>query len=433
MQDIKLIRENPEKLIENIKRRKNPDLIKKVEEIKELDEKWRSIKHEEDKLRSERNRLSKQISELKKKGENTEKILQAVKDTPAKIQEKQNERILIETKIDDLLKAIPNMMHESVPYGKDDTENVEIKKWGDTQPKNFDIKSHKELIEDLGIADFTRSAKISGAGYYILRGDLALLNQALIRFAIDQMIGKGFEYTEVPYMMKKEAYQTGVSIEDFEEVMYKVEGEDSYLIATSEHPLLGQYMGEKIEEDELPIKMTGYSMCFRKEVGSSGIDTKGLFRTHQFNKIEMAAICKPEDSWNMHEEFQKIAESIMQKLELPYRVVNICTGDLGNFASKKYDIEAWMPKQKEYKEVGSNSNFTDYQTRRANIKYHKKDTNEFIHPHTLNNTAIATSRIMVAIIENYQTANNTITIPKVLRPYMYGKETITNNIIKKHV
>ncbi len=422
MQDINLVRENPEVIKKDLEKRKDTERIKLVDEVKSLDEKWRKLKYEEDQLRSKRNKLSKQVSQYKKEGKDAAKILEEVKKIPNEIKKSEGERKELEQKITEGLYNLPNITVDSVPYGKDDSENVEIKNHGEKKKKNFELKPHQEIAENLGVADFERSTKLSGSGFYILKGDLALLNQALIRFAIDHMINKGFEYTEVPYMMNKDAYQTGVSMEDFEDVMYKIDGEDKYLIATSEHPLLGQFIGEKIEEEELPIKLTSYSMCFRKEVGSHGIDTKGLFRTHQFNKVEMAVLSKPEDSWEIHEELQKNAEEVMQKLELPYRVVNICTGDLGDLAAKKYDIEAWMPRGEEYREVGSNSNFTDYHARRANIKYHKKKTNEFPYVHTLNNTVIATSRIMVAILENYQNEDGSVTVPEVLRPYMFGKE-----------
>ena len=422
MQDIKLVRENPEIIIKDLEKRKDTEKIAIVHEISSLDKEFRQIKFKEDEFRSKRNALSKQINELKKQKKDASKIISEVKEIPNKIKELEDKRKQLQEKIDKLLKSLPNIMHESVPYGKDDSENVPIKHWGGETKKDFELKPHSEVAEKLGIADFERSAKISGSGFYILKGKLALLNQALIRFAIDSLVNKNYEYTEVPYMLNKEAYGTGVSIEDFEDVMYKIEGEEKYLIATSEHPLLGQFMNETFEEKDLPIKLVGYSMCFRKEVGSSGIDTKGLFRTHQFNKVEQVIVCKPEDSWKLHEELQKNAEELYQKLELPYRVVNICTGDLGNFASKKYDVECWMPRGQEYRETGSNSNYTDYQARRANIKYKTKNGSQYVH--TLNNTAIATSRVMVAILENYQQADGSIIIPKALRPYMFGMTEI---------
>ena len=424
MQDIKILRETPELIIKDLEKRKDEDKIKIVKEIIKLDEKWRQLKYEEDELRSKRNKLSKQVSQYKKEGKDVSKVIKEVKDIPELIKKSESERKKLEDKITEGLYLLPNISVDSVPYGKDDSENVEIKKWGVIKKKSFKLKPHQEIAENLGVADFERSAKISGSGFYILKGDLALLNQALIRFAIEEMVKKGFTYTEVPYMMNKETYKTGVPMDDFEDVMYKIEGEDKYLIATSEHPLLGQFKDETFEEEELPVKLTSYSMSFRKEVGSHGIDTKGLFRTHQFNKVEMVVVSKPEDSWEIHEQLQEYAEEVVQKLKLPYRVVNICTGDLGSFAAKKYDIEVWMPRSETYREIGSNSNFTDYQARRANIRYHKKKTNEFLNVHTLNNTVIATSRVMVSILENYQNEDGSVTIPEVLRPYMFNKKVI---------
>ena len=424
MFDIKLIREKPEEVLKNLKRRKQPEKIQLYHDIIKLDEEWRQIKHEEDNLRRERNTTSKKINEAKKNGEDIKPILEEAKKIPQKLKELEEMRTKKEQELNKALKELPNMLHETVPYGKDDTENEEIKKYGDVPKKDFELKPHQEVIENLNVADFERSAKIAGHGFYFLKGDLALLNQAIIRFAIDEITKKGYTYTEPPLMMNKEAYETGVSMEDFENVMYKIDGENTYLIATSEHPLLAQYMNETIKEEDLPIKLVGYSMCFRREVGSRGIDTKGLFRTHQFNKAEQIIICKPEQSWELLEELQNNAEELYKKLKLPYRVVNICTGDIGNLAAKKYDIETWMPRQNEYKETGSNSNYTDYQARRANIKYHKKQDNTYPYVHTLNNTALATSRILVAIIENYQNEDGTITIPEALRPYMGEKTKI---------
>ncbi len=424
MQNIQLVRENPEIIKKDLEKRKDSEGLKILQHVKKDDEEWRKLKHDEDQLRNKRNKLSKQVSEYKKNKKDPSKILKEVKDIPVLIKKSEDKRKKLEEKIERGLYRLPNVSVDSVPYGLDDSENVEIKKWGSTKKKNFELKAHQEIAENLGVVDFERSAKISGSGFYILKGDLALLNQALIRFAIEHMINKGFTYTEMPYFLNNEVYKTVVPMEDFEDVMYKIEGEDKYLIATSEHPLIAQFKDETLEEDELPVKLTSYSMSFRKEVGSHGIDTKGLFRTHQFNKVEMIVISKPEDSWEIHEELQKYAEEIVQKLKLPYRVVNICTGDLGSFAAKKYDIEVWMPRSGKYREICSNSNFTDYQSRRANIRYHKKKTNDFLHVHTLNNTVLATSRIMVSILENYQNDDGSVTIPEILRPYMFGRSII---------
>ncbi|PIO04586.1 serine--tRNA ligase, partial [Candidatus Woesearchaeota archaeon CG08_land_8_20_14_0_20_43_7] len=325
--------------------------------------------------------------------------------------------------IDVLLKRIPNLMHESVPYGKDDSENQEIRKEGAPRAPDFQLKNHVQLIEDLGAGDFERATKIAGHGFYFLKGDLAFLNQSLLRFTIDFMAARGYLFTEPPLMMERKPYEGVTDLSDFENVMYKIEGEDRYMIATSEHPLVAQYMDETIDETELPIKLVGYSMCFRKEVGSRGIDTKGLFRTHQFNKVEQIILCRPEDSWRLHEEILANSEDLFKALELPYRIVNICTGDLGIVAAKKYDLEVWMPRQNGYKEACSASNCTDYQARRLNIKCGKEGGDKRV-LHTLNNTAIATSRVLVAILENYQNQDGTVTIPKVLRPYMGGKTVI---------
>jgi seryl-tRNA synthetase len=424
MQSIELIRENPDRLIDDYKRRNNEELIELVKELQEKDQEWRDLKHRGDQLRHKRNEKSEKINELQKQGKDFDHVIDEVRDVKDELEDVEAKHKALKEEIDSALMQLPNLMHESVPYGESDEDNEEVKRWGEPSIPDHDLKPHNELAEELDVANFKRSAKISGHGFYFLKGDLALMNQALIRFAIDQLVRKGFEYHEPPLMMRRDAYETGVSLDDFEDVMYEVEDEDEHLIGTSEHPMLARYKDETIEDEELPIKHCAYSMCFRKEVGSHGIDTKGLFRTHQFNKVEQVAVCKPENSWEVHEAFQANAEQLHKQLELPYRVVNCCTGDLGSFASKKYDIETWMPRQETYQETTSASNFTDYQARRANISMHRQATNEYEHPHTLNATAVATSRIMVAILENYQNKDGTVTIPKVLRPYMYGKERI---------
>lgn len=423
MLDINLIRNHPEKIKEDLQKRKDKEAITKLEDLIKTDKQWRDLKKEEDTIRQERNEISKKINKEKKAGNNAKKLIAKAKKIPKKLDEVQKQREKTEDKRKKLLWSLPNLTHETVPYGKDDTENKEIKTWGE-KTKEKPKHPHQDILEKLNQADFERSAKISGAGFYILKGDIALLNQALIRFAIDQLIRKGYEYQEPPLLLNKEAYETGVSLEDFEDVMYKIDGEDKYLIATSEHPLLSQFKDDTFKEDQLPIKIAGYSMNFRKEVGSHGIDTKGIWRTHQFNKVEQIVVCKPEDSWKIHEEMQRNVEKIHEMLELPYRVVNVCTGDLGGFAAKKYDVEVWRPRSQDYGETSSCSNYTDYQARRANIRYHFEQDNEYLHVHTLNGTAIATGRILVAIIENHLNDGNII-IPKVLRPYMYGKDKIT--------
>jgi seryl-tRNA synthetase len=423
MQDIKLIRENPDSLKKDLERRKDEEKIKWVDLVLEKDELWKSLHQEIDKLRHERNVVSKDIAKAKKEGKDTTELMKKASQIPKKLEEIESKKVQLKEEIDSYLMKLPNLLHESVPFGESDEDNVEVRKWGDTLELK-ELKSHVEAGEKLGVLDFERSSKISGHGFYFLKGGLALLNRALCQFAIDFMVSKGYEYTEPPLMMRKEAYQGVVDMSDFENVMYKIEGEDLYMIATAEHPLTAQYKDEILENEELPKKLVGYSMCFRKEVGSSGIDTKGLFRTHQFNKVEQIVICNPEDSWKFHEELLDNSEGMLQELELPYRIVNVCTGDLGNLASKKYDLEVWLPRQQKYREVCSNSNCTDYQARRLNIKFGKKGSGEYKLVHTLNNTALATSRMMVAILENYQQPDGSIKIPEVLQKYMHGMKVI---------
>ncbi|RME55378.1 serine--tRNA ligase [Candidatus Woesearchaeota archaeon] len=423
MLDINLFRQNPDIVRQNLKRRKDEERLKQVDEIIKLDNGWRRKKVEVDNLRSKRNELTKKIQELKKQKKDAQDIINEAREVGEQLKDAEELMLFYKQKLDALLKSMPNIMHESVPYGKDDTENVEVKKWGAPRKFEFELKSHVELGENLGLLEFDKSAKISGSGFYFMKGDLALLNQALIRFAIDHMMRKGYLYVEPPLMIRRKPYEGVTDLNDFENVMYKIENDDLYMIATSEHPLVSQYMDEVLSPDELPIKLCGYSMCFRREVGSHGIDTKGLYRTHQFNKVEQVVICKPEDSWELHKEIVQNTEDFFQALELPYRIVNICTGDLGIVAAKKYDIEVWMPRQGKYAEAGSASNCTDYQARRLNIKYGQEGGEKFL-VHTLNNTVVATSRALVAIMENYQNEDGTITVPKVLVPYMNGKTLI---------
>jgi seryl-tRNA synthetase len=423
MLDINLIRENPELVKKNLERRKDPEKVKWLDELIKIDAEWRKLKKQVDDLRCERNKISEQVNQSKKAGKDAKALLRKAKEIPEKIKESETKQDELWKKIRNYLMRLPNLMHESVPYGKDESENVEVKRWGTPRKFDFSLKTHAEIAEQLGIADFERSTKIAGVGFYFLKNELALLNQALIRFAIDSLVKKGYTYIEPPLMMKRKAYEGMVSLEDFENVMYKIEGEDAFMIATAEHPVGAMYMNETIPEEQLPIKYVGFSTNFRKEIGTHTVDEKGLFRTHQFNKVEQFIFCKPEDSWKYHEELQKNAEELYTALELPWRAVNICTGDLGIIAAKKYDIDLWMPRQGKYREVGSNSNCTDYQARRLNIKCIDKHGNrKFLH--TLNNTAIATSRTMVAILENNQNKDGTITVPKVLVPYMNGIKVI---------
>jgi seryl-tRNA synthetase len=312
-----------------------------------------------------------------------------------------------------------------VPFGQGEGDNVKIRTWGNIPSFDFSVKNHVDLAVDLDIVDIERAGKVAGSRFFFLKKQGVLLDMALMSFAMEEMVKKGYQPVEPPYLMRREPYEGVTSLGDFGDVLYKVESEDLYLIATSEHPMAAMFMNEVFKEDELPLKLAGISACFRKEAGAHGKDTRGIFRTHQFNKIEQFIFCTPEQSWNIHEELLHNAEDLVQKLDLPYRVVNVCTGDIGTVAAKKYDIEAWMPAQNAYREIISCSNCTAYQARRLGIRYREKEgapVKGFVH--TLNSTAIATGRTIVAILENYQRNDGSIEVPEVLRRYMAGIEKI---------
>jgi seryl-tRNA synthetase len=424
MIDIKLIRENPKVVKENIKKKFQEDKLPLVDKIIKLDTEWRKLKFNEDKLRSSRNNISKKISEAKKAKDKklSEKLLKDAKKIPKKIEKIEIKRKDLGIEIKKILMQIPNIIHESVPIGKDEKENIEIKKFGKIKKFSFDVKSHAELGEKLGILDFDTSADVSGKGFYFMKGDLALLNMALINYARDFMLKKDFLYVEPPLMIRKEALDSVYSTEEIEAMSYKIDGEDLYMIATSEHPLIAQFIDKTIDGKTLPIKQTGYSMCFRKEIGSHGIDEKGIYRTHQFNKQEMIVICKPEDSYKWYDEMLNYSIELFKSLEIPFRILECCSGDLANLKAKSCDLECWSPRQKKYFEVTSLTNMEEAQSRRLNIKIEEKGERKFTH--TLNNTVIATSRALVAIMENNQAKDGTITIPKVLQSYMNGKNKI---------
>lgn len=416
MLDINLIREKPETIKENLKKKFQEDKIKLVDEILEKDKKWKELKKKSDDLRAQRNKLSLAINTAKKEGKDAKKLIQEAAAIPEKIKKTDEDKIKLENEIKKILSLLPNIIHETVPIGKDTNDNKVIKTFGKPAKPKFELKNHGELLEKLGQADFDSSSRIAGTGFYFIKDKIAWLNQALIHYSVDFLQKKGYTYVEPPLMMRRKPYEGVVEMADFQNMMYKIENEDLYLIATSEHPLIAQFMNTNIPEEQLPIKLVGYSMCFRKEIGAHGVDTKGLFRTHQFNKVEQVIICKPEDSWKYFEELLKNTEEMFQSLEMPYQLLEMCSGDIGNIKAKQIDLELWMPKQGKYQEVTSLSNCTDYQARQLGIKSIDKKTNKKI-LHTLNNTAIATSRALVGIIENFQQADGTILIPKALHKY----------------
>lgn len=423
MFDIKFLRENPEKVKENIKKKHKNDRLKLVDLALEKDKKWRELKGDVDNIRSSRNKISKQIADAKKAGKDTKKLLKEAGEIPSKIESLEKKMYSLEEELSVILSKIPNMIHESVAIGKDDSENVTMRKIGKPREFGFEVKNHSEIAEALNVADFDASAKTSGNGFYYLQGDLALLNQALIRFAIDKLVSKGFTYVETPLMLRSGVMNNVTSLDDMKNQIYKIDEEDLYLIGTSEHSMIGRYVDTILTEKQLPMKFASYSMCFRKEIGSHGIDEKGLYRSHQFNKVEMVVICKPEDSMKFYDEIQAVTVEIFKDLEIPIRILGICSGDLGDLKHVQVDIEAWSPRKKTYFEVGSCSNLTDAQARKLKIRADNGNGEKYV-PHTLNNTAIATSRAMVAILENYQQKDGSVEIPKVLLPYMHGKKVI---------
>ena len=417
MLDINLIRENPEFVRRNLERRNDPAILKLLEEVIKLDEEWRNTIRELNELRKRKNRISREIAILKKEGKDIKEKEMEASTLDKKIEDLEKvEKELKEKKRVRLLK-IPNLLHESVPYGKDENDNVEIRKRGSPPKFDFEPKDHLTILKNLGLIDDERAAKVAGHGFFYLKEELVLLDLAILRFAIDFLRKKGFTLIEPPFMLRKKYYEGVTSLEDFDLQIYKIENEDLYLIATAEHPLAAMFAGEVFVKDELPICLVGVSPCFRKEVGAHGKYTKGLFRMHQFNKVEQFVFCLPEESWEWHEKLQENCEKMYQALGLHYRVVNVCTGDIGIIAAKKYDTEVWMADGK-YREVGSNSNCTDYQARRLNIRYREKEgapIKGFVH--TLNNTALATSRTMLAIIEQFQQKDGSVKIPRVLWKY----------------
>jgi len=416
MIDIKIIREKPEWYKENLKKRGSEFQLDK---LISKDKEWRNSLQELEKLRHEKNVLTQEIAKQR-----DEEKIKRVRELNQAISKLEGETKEVEQEVKNLLMNSPNVIHDSVPIGKTEKDNVEIRKWGEPVKKNFKLKSHGEVIEELGIGNFEKAAQVTGEGFNYLFGDLALLDMALQRFAIDYLTKKRFKLVYPPFMLRKRAYEGAIELNAFEEQMYKIKDEDKFLIATSEHPLIALYSNEVIPEEELPIKLVGVSTAFRKEAGAHGVDTKGLFRMHQFNKVEQVVICKPEDSYKYLEEIHKNIEELYKQLKIPFRTIEICSGDLSIKNSKQYDIEAWFPRQNKYAEVGSSSNCTEFQSRGLNIKYGKIG-GEKEYAHTLNATGMATSRAMVAILENYQNEDGSVAIPKALIPYMNGKELIT--------
>jgi seryl-tRNA synthetase len=425
MLDIKLIREHPNIVRENLKKRKDAEKLQMLDELLQYDKQWRQQLTQLNELRHKMNIATAKIAGLKKAGKDAVQKIEDAREIESKIKEIEKLVDGNREKVDYILLRLPNLLHESVPLGEAEEDNVPIRKWGDIPKFDFPVRDHIDLALDLDIMDIERAGKVAGARFYYLKNEGVSLDLALIQFAISELIKKGYTPVEPPFMMRRRPYEGVTALSDFEEMLYKVQDEDLYLIATSEHPMAAMFMDEVLNAQDMPIKFAGFSTNFRKEAGAHGKDTRGIFRAHQFNKIEQFIFCRPEDSWEMHEELISNAEELVQKLGLPYQVVNVCTGDIGTVAAKKYDIEAWMPAQNKYREIISCSNCTGYQARRLNIRYREKEgapTKGFVH--TLNSTALATGRTMVAILGNYQQEDGSVLIPEVLRPFMGGMKKI---------
>ncbi len=424
MIDIKLIRENKELVKENIKKKFQDEKLTLVDEVFELDKEVREAKLKGDNLRSEKNNLSKSIGMLMKDGkkDDVEKIKQKIADMDAQIkileisEEKKN--ALIKEK----MMIIPNIIDVSVPIGKDDSENVEVEKFGEPLVPSYEIPYHADIIMNLNGMDKESAGRTSGEGFYYLIGDIARLHEAMIAYARDFMISKGFTYVIPPFMIHANVVTGVMSFPEMDAMMYKIEGEDLYLIGTSEHSMIGRFKDQMIKKEELPIKMTSYSPCFRKEGGSHGLEERGLYRVHQFEKEEMIVLCEPEDSMKYYEEMWKYTVEVFRNWDVPVRELECCSGDLADLKVKSCDIEAWSPRQKKYFEVGSCSNLGDAQARRLGIRVKGDNGNYFLH--TLNNTVVASPRGLIAVLENNYNEDGSITIPEVLRPYMGGIDKI---------
>jgi seryl-tRNA synthetase len=424
MLDIKLIREHPEIVRKDLEKRGEPEKIEMLNNLIEYDIEWRNLLTEASELRHKRKQITAEVANLKKQKKDASKQIEQAKSIPQQIKELEVKVAEYREKADQLLLKLPNILHETVPFGKDEHDNVVEKLVGKPPKFGFEPKSHVEIASDLDLIDFERAAKVSGHGFYYLKGDLARLDFAIMTYTIDLLRNRAYTLIEPPLMMHRKPYLGVTDLEFFGDQLYKIEDDDLYLIATSEHPMAASFMDEILLQQDLPIKYVGVSPCFRKEVGAHGKYTKGLFRVHQFNKIEQFIFCHPDDSWKYHEELQKNSEDLYKGLGLHYRVVNVCTGDIGIIAAKKYDIEVWMA-DGTYREAGSNSNCTDYQARRLNIKYREKEGQSPVgFVHTLNNTALATSRTLIAILEQYQQKDGSVVIPEVLRPLMGGLEKL---------
>ena len=425
MIDIKFLRENPDAVKENIKKKFQDSKIPLVDEVIELDAQLRKAQQRGDSLRADRNRISKEIGGFMAKGQKdeAEKAKAQVKEFSDELAALEKQEEELSEKVKKIMMTIPNIIDPSVPIGKDDSENVEITRYGEPVVQDFEIPYHSEIMERLNGIDLDSARRVAGNGFYYLMGDIARLHSAVLAYARDFMIDRGFTYCIPPYMIRSNVVTGVMSFAEMDAMMYKIEGEDLYLIGTSEHSMIGKFIDTILEEDTLPRTLTSYSPCFRKEKGAHGIEERGVYRIHQFEKQEMIVVCKPEDSKMWFDKLWQNTVDLFRSMDIPVRTIECCSGDLADLKVKSYDVEAWSPRQKKYFEVGSCSNLGDAQARRLKIRVNGSDGKKYF-AHTLNNTVVAPPRMLIAFLENNLNADGTVNIPEVLRPYMGGKSKI---------
>ena len=425
MIDIKFLRENPDAVKQNIKKKFQDSKLPLVDEVIELDAQLRKAQQRGDSLRADRNRISKEIGGFMAKGQKdeAEKAKAQVKEFSDELEALEKQEEELSEKVKKIMMTIPNIIDPSVPIGKDDSENVEITRYGEPVVPDFEIPYHSEIMERLNGIDLDSARRVAGNGFYYLMGDIARLHSAVLAYARDFMIDRGFTYCIPPYMIRSNVVTGVMSFAEMDAMMYKIEGEDLYLIGTSEHSMIGKFIDTILEEDTLPRTLTSYSPCFRKEKGAHGIEERGVYRIHQFEKQEMIVVCKPEDSKMWFDKLWQNTVDLFRSMDIPVRTIECCSGDLADLKVKSYDVEAWSPRQKKYFEVGSCSNLGDAQARRLKIRVNGSDGKKYF-AHTLNNTVVAPPRMLIAFLENNLNADGTVNIPEVLRPYMGGKSKI---------
>lgn len=425
MLDIKFVRENPDIVKENIKKKFQDHKIPMVDEVIKLDEEARKVQQEADSLRADRNKLSKQIGTLMGQGkkEEAEEVKKQVGLNSARLAELEEKETELQAKVKKIMMVIPNIIDPSVPIGKNDQENVEVQRYGEPVVPDFEIPYHTEIMESFNGIDLDSARRVAGNGFYYLMGDIARLHSAVISYARDFMINRGFTYCVPPFMIRSDVVTGVMSFDEMEAMMYKIEGEDLYLIGTSEHSMIGKFIDNVLEEKNLPYTLTSYSPCFRKEKGAHGIEERGVYRIHQFEKQEMIVVCKPEDSKMWFDKLWQNTVDLFRTLDIPVRTLECCSGDLADLKVKSVDVEAWSPRQKKYFEVGSCSNLSDAQARRLGIRVKAEDGSKY-YAHTLNNTVVAPPRMLIAFLENNLNADGSVNIPEALQPYMGGMTKI---------